>query len=89
MPYIPCQFDRESYLEHAKVFESVELDDAENELCEFNNDAEALAFELAYMRYRVAKLEQLIRNGVDLGYIAVPDNHDPARTTIDEILASA
>lgn len=88
MRYIPCQFDRKSYLEYAKAFESVELDDAENELCEFNNDAEDLAFELAYMRYRVAKLEQFIRNGVELGYIAVPDNPDPARETIDEILAA-
>lgn len=89
MPYIPCQFSREDYLEHAQLFEAVKIDGAENELCEFNNDAEDLAFELAYMRYRVAKLEQLIKNGVELGYIAVPDNPDPARKTIDEILAAA
>lgn len=88
MPYIPCKFNRADYLEHAQLFEDVKIDDAENELCEFNNDAEDLAFELAYMRYRVAKLEQFIRNGVDLGYIAVPDSPDPARTTIDDILAA-
>lgn len=89
MPYIPCQFSRNDYLENAKLFEDVKIDDAENELCEFNSDAEDLAFELAYMRYRVAKLEQFIKNGVENGYITVPDNPDPARNTIDEILAAA
>ena len=60
MPYKPCQFDRKSYLDHASLFESVSIEDVEDELCEFNNDAEDLAFELAYTRYRVAKLEQSI-----------------------------
>ena len=89
MPHIPCQFSRGDYLEHAQLFEAVKIDEAENELCEFNNDAEDIAFELAYTRYRVAKLEQFIRNGVKLGYIAVPDNPDPARKTIEEILVEA
>jgi len=88
MPYIPCQFSRADYLKHAQLFEAIKIDDAENELCEFNNDAEDLAFELAYMRYRVAKLEQFIKNNIKFNYIAVPDNHDPARNTIDEILTA-
>lgn len=88
MAYTPCQFDRKSYLDHAQLFEAVKIDDAENELCEFNNDAEGLAFELAYMRYRVAKLEHFIKNGVELGYIAVPDSSGATCDTINEFLAS-
>ena len=85
MPYKPCQFSRRDYLKHANLFESVSIDNVEDELCEFNNDPEDLAYELAYLRYRVAKLERFIRNGVDLGYIAVPDKIDSARDIIDEI----
>lgn len=38
MPYIPCQFSRHDYLEHAQLFEDIKIDDAENELCEFNKE---------------------------------------------------
>lgn len=78
--------DRGNPRVEAKI--KVSLADAENELCEFNNDAEELAFELAYMRYRVANLERFIKNGVDIGYIVVPDKPDHARDTIDEILSA-
>ena len=60
MSYKPCQFDREAYIEHAETFENVELDDADEELCEFNEDPEDLAFELAYMRYYLARAEREI-----------------------------
>ncbi len=84
--YKPCQFSRKDYLEYAEIFEAVKIDDAENELCEFNNDAEDIAFELSYMRYRVAKLEQFIKNGVEFGYISVPDEPDTAKEMISEIM---
>lgn len=46
-----------------------------------------------YIRYleaadRIEKLEQFIRNGVTLGYIAVPGFGDPALDIIKEILNS-
>jgi hypothetical protein len=68
MGYKPCQYDREEYLEYAAIFENVELDDADTELCEFNSDPEDLAFELAYTRYYLAKAEreiELLRKQVD------------------------
>jgi len=86
MAYKPCNFRRQEYLENAELFEAVNIDTAEYELCEYNDDAEDLAFELAYTRYRVAKLEQFIRNGVELGYISAPDKPDSARKIISEIL---
>lgn len=58
--YKPCSFNRKGYLDHRDIFEKVELEDAESELCEMNNDAENLAFELAYTRYRLAKAEELL-----------------------------
>lgn len=57
MGYKPCQFDRKDYLDAADDFEKVNIDEAETELCEFNDDAEDLAFELAYTRYYLAKAE--------------------------------
>jgi hypothetical protein len=57
MSYNPCNFDRNEYLAYSDIFEPLEIIDAAPELSEFNNDAENLAFELAYTRYRVAKLE--------------------------------
>lgn len=35
---------------------------------------------------RIKNLEQFIRNGVKYGYIAVPDEGDPAREMIFEIM---
>lgn len=87
MAYNPCDFRRQDYLEYRDVFEKVALEDSENELCEFNEDAVDLAFELAYTRYRVAKLEELIRNGVENGYITIPDAPDPALDTIKSIVS--
>ena len=52
------QFKREDYLEHSIVFEDRSLTDADEELCEFNNDPESLASELAYTRYELAKAEK-------------------------------
>jgi hypothetical protein len=60
MPYKPCQFDRSEYLDSSKLFEAVGIEDAVSELCEFNSDAEDLAFELAYTRYALAKAEREI-----------------------------
>ena len=47
---------------------------------------EALGFrpDIAFMRIR--KLEQFILNGVENGYITIPDKDDPAMDTIFEIL---
>lgn len=56
--YKPCSFDRKEYLEHADKFEAVALDDAQEELTEYSDDAEGLAFELAYTRYALAKMEK-------------------------------
>jgi len=86
MPYKPCQFRRQDYLEYRDIFDNVQLEDAENELCEMNNDVEDLAFELAYTRFRVADLEQFIKNGVEYGYISIPDKGDRARKLIDELM---
>ncbi len=58
--YKPCSFNRDDYLEHAVQFEYVELDCCQNELTEFSDDAEGLAFELAYTRYALAKAEKSI-----------------------------
>lgn len=33
----------------------------------------------------IERLREFIRNGVDLGYIVIPDKGDPARDTIDKI----
>lgn len=82
----PCSFDRDEYLDGAENFESVSIADPEPECCEFSDDLESIAIELAYTRYQVAKLEQFIKNGVEFGYITVPDKPDPARQTIDAIL---
>lgn len=54
------EFDRDHYIEHMYLFESGMLEDAEHELCEFNYDAEELAFELAYTRARLVFLESKI-----------------------------
>ena len=48
--------------------------------------AEAMGFRPDIAFVRVRKLEEFIRNGVELGYITVPEKGDPARDTIDEIL---
>ena len=50
-------FDREEYLSIASIFESGKLDDVTNELSEFNDDPEDMAYELAYTRYALAKCE--------------------------------
>jgi len=60
MTYKPCRYDRKDYLDNTSSFEAGNIDDADTELCEFNEDAEDLAFELAYTRYRLAKLEAAI-----------------------------
>ena len=51
-------FDREEYLSIASIFESGKLDDVTNELSEFNDDPEDMAYELAYTRYELAKVER-------------------------------
>lgn len=61
MTYTPCLFDRESYLRQSEAFESLTLDDAEEELSEYNYDITDIAYELAYSRYRIAKLEKILR----------------------------
>lgn len=66
MAYKPCNFDRSTYLDAGVEFEAVSIHDAKNELCEFSNDAEDLAFELAYTRYGLAKIEEALKDLVDL-----------------------
>lgn len=57
--YEPCSFDRNEYLDISEKFEKIEIGpiDAETEMCEFNDDIEDLAVELAYTRYALAKAE--------------------------------
>jgi len=38
------------------------------------------------LKERIKKLEGFIINGVENGYILMPDNPDPARKTIDNLL---
>ena len=47
-------------MEHSEAFESDQILDAQNELTEFNEDVEDMAFELAYTRYALAKAEKRI-----------------------------
>ena len=54
-------FDREEYLDAEEVFEAEALDIVDKELCEFNNDIENIAIELAYTRYELAKAEKLLK----------------------------
>ena len=61
--YKPVDFDRQHYLECEKEFESYSIEDVECELSEFNFDIQDIAFELAYTRYALAKLEN--KNGVE------------------------
>ena len=86
MAWKPCDFDRRQYLIDASGFEEKIISDVGSELSEFNEDAEDIAFELAYCRYRIAKLERFIRNGVEYGYIRVPDQPDPGWFTVEEIM---
>ena len=50
-------FDRKEYLSVSSVFENESLDDVDDELSEFNDDATDMAYELAYTRYALAKTE--------------------------------
>lgn len=56
----PCNFSRPEYLASAKEFEALEITDPDTELCQFSDDAEDLAIELAYTRYALAKAEKEI-----------------------------
>jgi len=57
MSYKPCSFDRADYLCNSISFDEQSVIDGDTELCEFNDDAECLAIELAYTRYYLAKAE--------------------------------
>ena len=63
--YKPCQFDRSFYLKDSATFEASAVEEADHELCEFNDDAEDLAFELAYTRYALARLENRIKRCIE------------------------
>lgn len=65
--YKPCQFDRSEYLSHHKMFENAELNDVTMELCEFNEDIDDIAAELAYTRYQLAKVEKLLASNYTEG----------------------
>lgn len=56
-PY-EIEFNREDYIEYPRVFEVEGLPDVIAELDEFNHDIEDVAYELAYTRYELAKLER-------------------------------
>ena len=64
MGYEPCVFEREDYLQNSEIFEGLKLDDVENELSEHNHDISDIAYELAYSRYRIAKLEKIIKSAI-------------------------
>lgn len=51
------KFDRQEYLVFEEIFEVGQLDDVTKELSEFNDDATDMAYELAYTRYALAKIE--------------------------------
>jgi hypothetical protein len=55
-------FDRSEYLKNTDVFEDGKLDEADTELCEFNDHIEDIAYELAYTRYALAKAEAQLSN---------------------------
>jgi hypothetical protein len=61
MKYTPLLFDRESYLQEHTIYETKTLNDVEWEISEHNGDIESMAYELAYSRYRIAKLENILR----------------------------
>ena len=52
-----ARFDRQEYLALEEIFEVGQLDDVTKELCEFSDDIEDMAYELAYTRYALAKCE--------------------------------
>ena len=52
-----ARFDRQEYLAFEEIFEVGRLDDVTKELCEFSDDIEDMAYELAYTRYALAKAE--------------------------------
>lgn len=52
-----ARFDRQEYLALEEIFEVGQLDDVTKELCEFSDDIEDMAYELAYTRYALAKAE--------------------------------
>ena len=55
--YKPCSFDRQEYLNNSEEFETISLHDVDSELSEQNEEPESLAYELAYTRYALAKIE--------------------------------
>jgi len=67
MGYRPCVFDRQEYLENGS-----DIDDCTSEMCEFNDDAEDLAYELAYTRYALAnaevEVERLKKRNLDVAH---------------------
>ena len=56
------KFDRSHYLSNQNVFEERGLEEVDQELCEFNEDVDDIAYELAYTRYALAKAEAKIHN---------------------------
>jgi hypothetical protein len=55
-----CRFDRNFYLEFSRDFETGKWEDGYFERKEFSDDIEAMALELAYTRYLLAKAENVI-----------------------------
>ena len=55
-------FDRSEYLSNKDLFESDGIEFVDSELCEFNNDVEDMAYELAHTRYALAKAEAQVSN---------------------------
>jgi hypothetical protein len=56
-----CRFDRNFYLEFSRDFETGKWEDGYFERKEFSDDIEAMALELAYTRYLLAKAENILR----------------------------
>jgi hypothetical protein len=78
MTYKPCDFDRSEYLALSEMFEELKLDDVDLEKSEHNYDLEDIAYELAYSRYRIAKLEagiEKLKSTWDAGWFCNGDEN--------------
>jgi len=54
---VKIKFDRQEYMALKEIFDVGQLDDVTTELSEFSDDIEDMAYELAYTRYELAKVE--------------------------------
>ena len=79
-----CVFERADYLSLSEKFENGTLDDVESELSEHNHDIQDIAYELAYSRYRIAKLEKIIRSAIKQNIVCRTILEDGINTYIED-----